>query len=131
MKSDQVRRIARTAIEQLVNQVEAGKSEALTNYLRTMGKFHAYSLGNTILIGFQKPDATHVAGFWTWRRLGRHVKKGEHGIAIMAPIVYRRKNKIEEADDKETEDEILRTSRQFTSLMSARQMVNRCRNLPG
>jgi antirestriction protein ArdC len=73
-----------------------------------MGKFHNYSLENAILIGFQKPDATHVAGFRTWKRLGRYVKKGEHGIAIMAPITYRKK-KPEESDNREPEDEEVRT----------------------
>jgi len=107
LKSDLVRRMARTAIEQLVEQVESGKSEALKQYLKAMAKFHNYSVGNAMLIGFQKPDATHVAGFRTWQQLGRYVKKGEHGIAIMAPIVYRRKT--EEVDDEETEDETVRT----------------------
>jgi len=109
LKADQVQRMAHAAVEQLVRQVEAGKSEVLKQYLKTMAKFHRYSVGNAILIGFQKPDATHVAGFRTWRRLGRYVKKGEHGIAIMAPIVYRRNIETEDADDKETEDETVRT----------------------
>ena len=109
LKADQVRRMAHAAVEQLVRQVEAGKSEVLKQYLKTMAKFHRYSVGNAMLIGFQRPDATHVAGFRAWRRLGRYVKKGEHGIAIMAPIVYRREIETGEADDKETEDEILRT----------------------
>ena len=88
--------------------VEAGKSQKLIEYLKTMGRFHNYSLGNAILICFQKPDATHVAGFRTWKRLGRYVKKGENGIAIMAPIICRKK-KSEDGDNKESEDEEVRT----------------------
>jgi antirestriction protein ArdC len=71
-----------------------------------MGRFHRYSVGNAILIQLQKPDATHVAGFRAWQRLGRHVRKGQHGIAIMAPVVYRRKTQQERSeknDDQDTE----------------------------
>jgi len=76
--------------------------------LKAMGRFHNYSLGNAILIGFQKPDATHVAGFRTWQKLGRYVKRNEKGIAIMAPIVYRRKARPDDGD-KDTDDETIST----------------------
>jgi hypothetical protein len=55
-------------------------------YLTTMSKFHDYSISNMMLIMLQKPDATHVAGYVTWHDLGRWVKAGEKGIAILAPI---------------------------------------------
>jgi antirestriction protein ArdC len=55
-----------------------------------------YSLGNTLLIAMQRPDATSVAGYGAWRKAGRQVRKGEHGIAILAPLVRRR------ADDNDT-----------------------------
>jgi len=67
--------------------------------LRISHRFHNYSLGNAILIGFQRPNATHVAGFRAWQKLGRHVKKSEKGIAIMAPIVWRKK--VTHGDDEE------------------------------
>ena len=54
-------------------------------YLTTMSKFHKYSISNMMLIMLQKPNATHVAGFVTWKELGRWVKGGEMGIAILAP----------------------------------------------
>jgi len=108
MKINHARKVSEQAFNQLVEAVEAGKSQRLVDYLKAMGKFHNYSLGNAILIGFQRPDATHVAGFRTWKRLGRHVKKGEHGITIIAPIIYRKK-KSEESDDKEPEDEEVTT----------------------
>jgi antirestriction protein ArdC len=108
MKPNRAKNVSQQAFNELVEAVEAGKSQRLIEYLKTMGRFHKYSLGNAILIGFQKPDATHVAGFRTWKRLGRHVKKGEHGIAIMAPIVYRKK-KTGDSDNKESEDEEVRT----------------------
>jgi antirestriction protein ArdC len=94
--------IARQAFDRLVEAVEAGKSEVLKRYLKTMAQFHRYSLGNAILISFQKPDATHVAGYYTWQKLGRYVKKEEKGIAIMAPIVWRSKT-AEKSDETEGE----------------------------
>jgi antirestriction protein ArdC len=77
-------------IANLSAALQAGQSETLKQFLATLARFHNYSFGNALLIAFQKPDATHVAGFHTWRRLGRHVKKGEHGIAILAPMVRRK-----------------------------------------
>ena len=91
MKTNHARKVSEQAFNELVEAVESGKSQKLVEYLKAMGRFHNYSLGNAILIGFQKSDATHVAGFRTWQKLGRHVKKNEKGIAIMAPIVWRKK----------------------------------------
>ncbi len=59
--------------------------------LDTAAKFQSYSLGNLLLIGAQAPQATRVAGFGTWQSLGRQVRKGERGIAILAPCTYRPK----------------------------------------
>jgi antirestriction protein ArdC len=103
MKRDELKKAAREALEKLIRDVEAGISETLKGYLKAMGRFHRYSVGNAILIGLQKPDATHVAGFRAWEQLGRHVKKGEHGIAIMAPVVWRRKAR-DDADQQRHED---------------------------
>jgi antirestriction protein ArdC len=64
-------------------------STAWRAWLDVQRRFHRYSWGNTLLIGCQRPDATRVAGFHAWLRLGRHVRKGEHGIAILAPVVPR------------------------------------------
>jgi len=101
MKTNHARKVSEQALNELVKAVEAGKSQKLVEYLKTMGRFHKYSLGNAILIGFQKPNATHVAGFRNWQKLGRHVKKGEHGIAIMAPIVWRKKpTQSDDAEEK-------------------------------
>jgi len=110
MRRDEVRKIAREAFDQLVRDVEAGKSDILKAYLKAMGRFHRYSVGNAILIQLQRPDATRVAGFRAWQRLGRHVKKGEHGIAIMAPVVYRRKTQTDDSDEGENADDELVTT---------------------
>jgi hypothetical protein len=56
-----------------------------------MGRFHRYSWGNVLLIAAQRPTATRVAGYHTWRDLGRHVKPGENGIRILAPILTKQK----------------------------------------
>ena len=105
MKTHHAREVSEQAFNALVEAVEAGKSQKLVEYLKAMGRFHNYSLGNAIMIGFQKPDATHVAGFRTWQKLGRHVKRNEKGIAIMAPIVWRKKvthtNDKKDAQDRD------------------------------
>jgi antirestriction protein ArdC len=90
MKSEQIKEITDRAAEQLVAALKAGQSEAMTVYLKAIGRFHRYSLHNVLLIASQKPNASYVAGFRTWNDLGRFVKKGEKGIMILAPIVRRK-----------------------------------------
>ena len=85
-------------VQSLIEQLEAGHSDALTAYLSAMSRFHNYSFGNILEIARQKPDATRVAGFWKWKELGRSVKKGEKGIRILAPIICVRRKKQEEAE---------------------------------
>jgi len=67
------------------------ESDGWRAMLNTAAKFHSYSLGNLLLIGAQAPQATRVAGFRTWQSVGRQVRKGERGIAILAPCTYRPK----------------------------------------
>ena len=67
---------------------EARHSEQFTEYLKSCARFHAYSFGNLMLILWQKPTATRVAGYRTWQKMNRHVLKGERGIAILAPCIY-------------------------------------------
>ena len=64
-----------------------------------MSRFYSYSFNNWLLIYTQRPDATRVAGFQTWKSLGRFVKKGERGIRIFAPII----RKVEEEKNGATE----------------------------
>jgi antirestriction protein ArdC len=61
--------------------------EQWQRYLSVQARFHSYSFWNTLAILRARPNATRLAGFQQWRQLGRHVRKGEHGIAILAPIV--------------------------------------------
>jgi antirestriction protein ArdC len=100
MKAEQIKEITEKATEQLVAALQTGHSEALTHYLKAIGRFHRYSLYNVLLIASQKPNASYVAGFRTWNELGRFVKKGEKGIMILAPIV---RCKAENSDDDERE----------------------------
>jgi hypothetical protein len=66
-----------------------------------MSLFSKYSLNNLFLIARQRPDARRVAGFQTWRKLGRCVRKGEKGMAIIAPLVRRKSDEeSEHADDE-------------------------------
>jgi len=93
--------LIKQAVDQLIQQLEAGKSEALTAYLAAMARFHNYSFGNILAIARQKPDAKHVAGIRTWNEMGRFVKKGEKGIQILAPMLgYRRNRKEADTGDQ-------------------------------
>jgi len=82
----------------IMKKLEDGVKELFTsenyqNYLRTMSKFHHYSFNNTLLIALQKPDATLVAGYGAWQqKFHRQVKKGEHGITVIAPVPVKEKD---------------------------------------
>ena len=70
-------------------------------WLDVQSRFHRYSFGNTLLIALQRPEATQVAGFHARLRLSRHVRKGEKGIAIIAPVVRRTRVKDEATGDEQ------------------------------
>ncbi|MBV8630461.1 MAG: DUF1738 domain-containing protein [Silvibacterium sp.] len=102
-KDNPTQLIIKQAVDHLMQQIEAGKSETLTAYLTAMARFHNYSFGNILAIARQRPAATRVAGFRTWKEMGRFVKRGEKGIQILAPMVgYRRKRT--EAEEESTAD---------------------------
>jgi antirestriction factor ArdC-like protein len=91
MKLEEINNRTKDAVNHLVEALELGQSQVLTQYLSAMGRFHNYSFGNIMLIARQKPDATNVAGLRTWNSLGRFVKRGEKGILILAPMIGRKK----------------------------------------
>jgi N-terminal domain of anti-restriction factor ArdC len=95
-------------IKLLIEQLEAGHSEALTDYLTAISRFHNYSFGNVLEIARQMPTATRVAGFWMWKNLGRSVNAGAKGIRILAPMVGARRKKGEEAETDITQAEYAR-----------------------
>ena len=91
---------SRERVKEIVASIEQNiqelfQSEKYFDYLRTMSRFHTYSLNNTLLIHMQRPEASMpAAGFNKWKQMGRHVKKGEKGLTIIAPTPL--KKKIEE-----------------------------------
>jgi antirestriction protein ArdC len=99
-------------LQALIQRLEDGVSaiqsgDQFRAYLRAAARFHRYSANNVLLIMLQRPDATQVAGYTTWQKLKRQVKKGEKGIAILAPAPIT----ITETDDQsgeECERQILR-----------------------
>ncbi len=99
--TDKASALATSAIADLASKLEAGRSDALTAYLRFLGRFHRYSALNVLLIHVQNPEATHVAGYGRWQELNRQVRRGEKGIAILAPCTFKRKNEDREEDERE------------------------------
>lgn len=77
------------AIDNLAEQLEYD-SEQLTKFLKVMAQFHRYSIYNQILIATQMPEATRVAGFHTWKKLKRYVKRGEKAISILCPMLAKK-----------------------------------------
>jgi hypothetical protein len=101
MKSDEALKQAEAGIDELIKALEQGRSETLIQFLEFQARFHHYSFRNCLLIAMQNPAATNVAGFARWKQLGRFVKKGEKGLMILAPLVYRKK-KDDDSDDEQS-----------------------------
>lgn len=106
MKTADANTIAAAALKDLAEALERGMSDTLVRYLAAQARFHRYSFGNVLMILAQRPDATRVAGFHTWRTFGRTVKRGEKGIAIFAPM--RVKRRAETDDDERAGETTLR-----------------------
>ena len=91
-------------LKEITDRLEQGitelfESERYKEYLRVMSKFHNYSFNNTLLIAMQKPDASLVAGFSSWKNnFGRSVMKGEKGIKIIVPSPFTVKQEVEKTD---------------------------------
>ena len=101
MKRDDTKQLVTEGLAQLNQALASGRSETLMRYLAVMGRFYRYSFGNVMLILMKREDATHVAGFHTWKSLGRRVKSGEKGIGILAPCRYKRKSEDDANDETE------------------------------
>ncbi|MHC4879851.1 MAG: ArdC-like ssDNA-binding domain-containing protein [Planctomycetota bacterium] len=100
MKKEEARKLAKEGLTELHQSLQHGHSETLSRYLNMMSRFHRYSFNNILLIARQCPDAVYVAGFHTWRKLGRCVRKGEQGIGVFAPMAYRRKGDTERSAEE-------------------------------
>ena len=84
----------RRTIEQLASETDtARQSELFRNYLETSAAFWDYSWHNQMLIWQQRPDASFVGGYNTWLKCSRYVRKGEKGIAILAPMFFKDKRR--------------------------------------
>lgn len=88
-----------------MSQLEKGIKETFTseryiNFLKVQSQFYTYSFNNAMLISMQNPDATRVAGYKTWQKLERYVKRGEHGISILAPSPYKYEKSVNKIDPK-------------------------------
>ena len=92
MKKEDAVELADKCLKELAASLEQGQTEVLEKYLSALARFHDYSFRNMMMIVKQFPEASKVAGFHTWRKLGRWVKKGESGIAILAPMIGRKKD---------------------------------------
>src|SRR5438132_5782395 len=85
-------------LEQAVAEIH--DSETFRRYLDAQARFHSYSWSNVMLILAQKPDSSQVAGYVTWQKLGRQVRKGERGIRIVVPMRRRKRAEDAEEDDE-------------------------------
>ena len=74
-------------------------SDEWQRYLDCQSRFYHYSSNNVMLILTQRHEATQIAGFNAWKKLGRFVKKGEKAIWIVAPMRYK------VVDDQKNDDE--------------------------
>lgn len=101
MRSDEALKQTEAGIGELVQALEQGRSDTLVRFLEFQARFHSYSFRNCLLIAMQNPAATDVAGFARWKQLGRFVKKGEKGLMILAPLVYRKKSEGQPEDQEE------------------------------
>lgn len=96
-------------VKELTDQLEQGvkavfQSDQYRKYLTCMSKLHQYSVGNSILIMMQKPDASMIAGYTSWEKnFGRHVNAGEKAIRILAPAPYKKEIEEKNPDTGETE----------------------------
>lgn len=108
-------------VKAITAKLEAGvkelfNSERYAEYLRTLSRFHRYSANNCLLILLQRPDASRVAGYKAWQKMGRQVRKREKAITILAPCLHK---KVEEVDGEERE--ITWTSFRPTSVFDVAQ----------
>ncbi len=92
MNREEAQKKSEDALHELAESLRLGRSEKMVHYLDMLSRFHQYSFGNCMMIAMQMPTASHVAGFSRWKQLGRWVKKGEKGIAILAPMIGKRKD---------------------------------------
>ncbi len=128
MEKEQRLKSPKERVKEITDQLEQGvkemfQSENYKKWLKTMGQFHRYSLNNTLLIAFQKPDATYVAGFNAWKaQFGRHVTKGQHAIRILAPYEYKQNEWVQKIDPKTRQPVIGADGKPFTEVQEVKHI---------
>lgn len=106
MNREEALKQSEEALHELAAALRQGKSESLVQYLDMVSQFHQYSFGNCMLIYLQMPTASMVAGFHRWKELHRWVRKGEKGIAILAPMIGKRKKADDKASQASSTDDL-------------------------
>lgn len=101
MKSKEALELVDAGVKSLTEALAAGKSDNLKRFLTVAANFHNYSLNNWFMIFGQRPDATRVAGYKAWQKMGRQVKGGSKAIKIIAPRKGKKKDAEGNATDKE------------------------------
>ena len=91
-RENPAQQLIKQAVDYLIQQLEAGKSETLTAYLGAMARFHQYSFGNILAIARQRPTATRVAGFNTWKEFGRFVVEVDRAYPRSRGSLLRQRN---------------------------------------
>ena len=109
-------------VKALVDKLKEGTAEVFSSekykqYLSAMAQFHGYSYNNILLILWQQPDASYVAGYKTWENLERYVKKGEKGITILAPCPKKYMKLVQVLDEKTGEVLVDETGKPITKDM--------------
>jgi hypothetical protein len=107
MKSAELHEKCKKITNDLIEEIKSEKFN-ISDYLDFCSKFHNYSFRNKLLIWSCKPGATHVAGFRTWQKMDRRVIKGEKGIPIFAPLIWKQKKELESEVEEDEELEEVR-----------------------
>ena len=93
----------RTPMDEIMEKLQQGiqemfQSDRYKEYLHFVSSLPQYSFNNSVLIASQRPDATLISGYKAWTKYGRHVKRGEKGIKIIAPMPKKTENLVEKKD---------------------------------
>jgi hypothetical protein len=108
MKTSDLKKICEDHVNDLITAIADTRDERrFLDYLDFCARFHQYSFRNRILIWCRKPDATFVAGYNAWPKMGRHVSKGSSGIPIFAPMTVKNRpgNAVEKDEDPDNDND--------------------------
>ncbi len=105
MKAADLKKKCTEMVAQLIAAVKTEMNDSkILEYLEFCSRFHNYSFHNRLLIWMHRPNATLVAGFKTWAKMGRYVKKSEKGIPILAPMTIKVRKEQDEREDQDMDD---------------------------